>query len=192
MSFFNQIYDKLFARNNSDILSKEVLNRSEKEITDYENWAKSQQSKQLLHRIKRAYHFRKTNIQDDIIIDILQTPYANGFAISELPEAEKQTYQWILEHFKEKILAEGYRQSGSDKRIKNKRTYLETTEKYYLKPPIQAKPPIDQKYGNILLELVLQDDKPMIIKVMANIYSDRLYTEALDFDDLARTLLEHE
>ena len=51
-------------------------------------------------------------------------------------------------------------------------------------------PPIDQRYGNISLELILYNDKPHYLKLMASVYSDRLYSEPESFSDLVELLFE--
>lgn len=190
MNFFNQIYDKLFSKNKEQVLSKEVLERTEREQLEYHEWTESDPAKYLLNRIKRAYYFKKTNIKDEIIIDILNTPYAKGMAVSNLPDADKKTYQLLMDHFKTRVLEQGYRQSGSNRKVQNKPNWVETSERYYLKPPIQTEIPINQYYGNVHLELVLHDDRPHIFKLQANVYSDSLYEDAYDFEDLVAKIFE--
>ncbi|MFT6053161.1 MAG: hypothetical protein ACJAS3_000119 [Roseivirga sp.] len=46
----------------------------------------------------------------------------------------------------------------------------------------------NQLYGNILIEYVMIVRKPSYIKLMANIYQDRMYSEALAFDELIEKL----
>jgi hypothetical protein len=62
---------------------------------------------------------------------------------------------------------------------------------HYLKPQPGNDPNIaNQRYGNILIEMVQYDDKPQFIKFMANVYQDRLFTQAGQFEDLMHTLSE--
>jgi hypothetical protein len=62
---------------------------------------------------------------------------------------------------------------------------------HYLKPhPGQSTVKANQRYGNIMIELVTFNEKPQYIKLMANIYQDRLFTEALNFDDFVRAMLD--
>jgi len=191
MSFFDQIINKIFPKEKKNvILTNEVLRRSQHEFDSYDEWHASAVSKEILDKIFRAYHLKKTNIQDPIPIALLQSDKANGFAIANCSSLLDSDYKMLLEHFKKQILGIGYRQSGSNRKVTAEDDRVTTKEFYYLKPPIQMEPPIDQRYGNISLELILHDDKPHFLKLTASVYSDRLYSEPENFSDLVETLFE--
>lgn len=189
MSFFDQLINKIFPQGKKDIiLTNEVLKRSKTEYQTYQDWVQSDESKFILDNIFRAYHLKKTDIKHPIPIALFQSEYANGFAIANCSSLLNSDYKMLLEHFKKQVLALGYRQSGSNRKVTAQQNRVITKEHYYLKPPIQTEPPIDQRFGNISIELILHDDKPHFLKLMASIYSDRLYSEALDFNDLVEQL----
>jgi hypothetical protein len=191
MSFFEQIISKIFPKEKRNvILTNEVLKRSQHDFDSYEDWYASEVSGKILDQIFRAYHLKKTDIKDPIPIALLQSDKANGFAIANCSSLLDSDYKMLLEHFKKQILAIGYRQSGSNRKVTAEDDRVTTKEFYYLKPPIQMEPPIDQRYGNISLELILHDEKPHYLKLMASIYSDRLYSDPESFSDLVEILFE--
>lgn len=191
MSFFDQIVNKIFPKEKKNVvLTNEVLKRSQQEFDSYEDWQASDVSKEILDKIFRAYHLKKTDIKDPIPIALFESDKANGFAIANCSSLLDSDYKMLLEHFKKQILSIGYRQSGSNRKVTAEQDRVLTKEMYYLKPPIQMEPPIDQRYGNISLELILHDDKPHYLKIMASVYSDRLYSEPENFSDLVEKLFE--
>ncbi|SMG44263.1 hypothetical protein SAMN05661096_03113 [Marivirga sericea] len=191
MSFFEQIIAKIFPKEKKNmILTNEVLKRSQQEFNSYEDWYASDVSGKILEKIFRAYHLKKTDIKDPIPIALLQSDKANGFAVANCSSLLDSDYKMLLEHFKKQILAIGYRQSGSNRKVTAEQDRVTTKEFYYLKPPIQMEPPIDQRYGNISIELILHDDKPYYLKLTASVYSDRLYSEPESFSDLVEKLFE--
>lgn len=191
MSFFDQIINKIFPKEKKNvILTNEVLKRSQHEFDSYDEWHASDVSKEILDKIFRAYHLKKTDIKDPIPIALFESDKANGFAIANCSTLLDSDYKMLLEYFKKQILSIGYRQSGSNRKVTAEQDRVITKEFYYLKPPIQMEPPINQRYGNISLELILYDEKPHYLKLMASVYSDRLYSEPENFSDLVEKLFE--
>ena len=68
---------------------------------------------------------------------------------------------------------------------------LQKTYRYYHKPSlkIQQTSPINQLFGNITSELILRDDEPYMLRVMAHKYSDRNYADAEDLDQMMEVIL---
>ncbi|MBK6265928.1 hypothetical protein JKA74_12870 [Marivirga sp. S37H4] len=191
MTFFDKIYHQLFSANKNKVLSHETLNRSEKEKERFADWIGNEKHHTLLDRIHHAYHMKLTDIKDEIPIVLFRSAYANGFAIKNNDEILNKSFPFLLEYFKLKIVELGYRQAGSDKKVSTKEGYVLTVEKYYLKPPLQVKPPIDQLYGNIAIELHLLNDTPNYLKITASIYSDRAYKSHLDFDEMVEKIFAY-
>ena len=77
----------------------------------------------------------------------------------------------------------GYRLANSDRRFADQPDeVVKTTERHYLKPPLNTEPPLDQRYGNVLIELVKENEEPRYLKVMVTTYHDRSYQPAQSFD----------
>ena len=194
MSFFDKISDKLFPKDQpaqqADV--HEVLKRPERDQRAYQEWRNQPQCQELVREVAQAYYYKKTNIRSALDVHLLDTAYANGFAVSYAPHREAKEFQYLSDYFKDQVLTMGYRVVNADRRIKDKTTYVETIEKYYLKPPLHqgtiAQGSISQLYGNVAVEYVLINDRPSYVKVQASIYSDRLYQDALHFDEFAEKL----
>lgn len=197
MSFFDRISEKLFPKKGGGTTQvREVMQRSEKDQRAYEQWRESDDKQQLLQEIAQAYYYKKTNIRSDFDVHILNMPTANGFAITYHPRIQEKHFQYLLDYLKDRVILLGYRLVNNDRRMTEKSNYVETTEHYYLKPPLNAesmeKLPIDQQFGNVSLSQVFVDNRPSFLKVLVSIYSDRLYQDALHFDDFVTHLFATE
>ena len=193
MSFFDNVVGKLFGKQApKTAFIHETLSRSEKEITAYEQWSKSHDSKLLIEDIERGYFLKKQGISASVDVHILKSQYANGFAISFGETFSEETFKHAFDWFKERVLTMGYRLSVADRKISEKNNYEETVEKWYLKPITEDLDTTvaNQRYGNITIEKIEIDRKPNYIKFLASIYQDRLYTKALTFDELLENLFK--
>ena len=192
MSFFDDVFKRLFPekRVTSNELIHETLERTERELENYGIWASSDESAHLMAEVYNSYQLKKKGINAQLDVHLLETPYSNGFAISFNQEKTKEEFRNLFDLFKEKTLDFGYKLAQKDRRIIDRETYEEIIEKWYLKP--QAAPleknKFNQLYGNILIEYVMIDRNPSYIKLMANIYQDRMYSKALNFDELIEKL----
>jgi hypothetical protein len=192
MSFFDEVFEKLFPKKRvaTNELIHEPLERSGKEIELFNAWMSSEDSGHLLAEVYNSYELKKKGITAQLDVHVLQTPYSNGFAVSFNDEKTKDEFKNLFDLFKEKVLHLNYKLAQKDRRIIDRETYEEVIEKWYLKPqgePLE-KNKFNQLYGNVLIEYVMIDRKPSYIKLMANIYQDRLYSEAMAFDDLIEKL----
>ena len=138
MSFFDKIADKLFPRGKSIPSPEvhEVLKRSERDQRAYAVWRDQPECQELIREVAQAYYYKKTNIGADLEVHLLNTAYANGFAVSYLPRLSVKEFQYLFEYLKDQVTTMDYRVVNADRRIKDKSTYVETVEKYYLKPPL--------------------------------------------------------
>ncbi len=197
MSFFEKILKQLFPTQETSNTQKvpfvtEPIKRSQRYGQNYFRWLNEGAFKGVLHMIEQAYEKKRRNQPDLLNVHILETAYANGFAISYNANLfSEETFCFLFDLMKERVLPMGYRLSVSDRRIYDRATYVETIEKYYLKPHMpQAEGGLfNQLFGNVLLELVLVNNKPSYIKVLVSLYSDRLYTEALPFQEFKAQVL---
>ncbi len=193
MSFFESVYNKVFKRNSpaNKVILHEVIKRSSKYHESFNQWKNSARADSFLQHVSKAYEFKKMKIRDELEVHVLDSDYSNGFAITYNPYIDINHFQYFFDLLAERVNGAGYFYSNSDLMISEKINYLEAKEKHYLKPR-QEKivNPIVQKYGNVLIEYVKIDDKPSFIRLMANIYSDRLYEKAYDFSDLIQILFK--
>lgn len=179
MGFFEELKDKLFpSGKNADW--QEVLKRSTKEMNAQDAWAKN--IPEVLTALEKAYHYQKAGIRGDWQVRLFHTPYAKGFALMYPDELGKMGFQHLFDLLRDQVIRMGYRLPNSDRRMFEKQGSVKQIERHYLKPKVASlEPPINQKYGNVLIECVLDDDNPEYIKVMVTQYSDRQYSPALEF-----------
>ena len=194
MGFFEDVVGKIFGKQmaNQPIIH-ELLERSEAEIGAYEAWKLSNEKDELIADFDRAYSLKKQMVESSLAVHILESKYSNGFAISYHDAIDKTAFRNLFDFFKEKVLDNGYKLAQGDRRIKDKGHYAESIEKWYLKPlaaDLQASV-IDQRYGNVLIELVSIDRRPSYLKLMANVYQDSLYSKALPFEELYQSIISN-
>ena len=192
MSFFDEVFAKLFKKKESTTVPviHEPLVRNERQQEAYQAWCRAGHHLALLEEIADASHKKKMGILAEYEVHLLNTPYSNGIALSYHDKIGADAFQHLFDYFKEYTLGLDYKLAQADRRILDKGNYEETIEKWYLKPAklAEANELVDQLYGNVLLEHVLIDRKPSFIKLMANVYQDRSYTEALNFEDYLENL----
>lgn len=198
MSYFDKLVGKLFPDKHSSGAAEvhEILKRNERDQKQYQQWKNTAEQEILMRELAQSYYYKKTDIRSDIEIHLFNTAYANGFAVTYHPKISAKSFQHLFEYFKDKVLDMQYRLVTADRRILDREQYIETIEKYYLKPPLNAqgtstpKEVIDQQYGNIVIEHILIDNRPSYIKLLASIYSDSLYNEALSYDEFMSRLFD--
>lgn len=195
MSYFDKLVSKLFSKKPAGVADvHELLKRSQAEQASYQTWKGSPEQEGLIQEIAKAYYYKKTNITSELEVHLFNTAYANGFAVTYHPKVTPRNFQHLTEYFRDKVLSMGYRQVNADRRIIDRDSYVETIEKYYLKPPLNAEDlsqeviQVNQLFGNIAIEHVLIDGKPSYLKVLASIYSDRQFQEAHSYDDFITAL----
>lgn len=191
MSFFDQVYEKLFPKKEqkSRVLVHELIKRSDHYLKKYQKWTSSPSHSDSLKTIATAYYLKAKGVAQEPEVHILNSRYSNGFAVSfQEGEMDHQEFQYLFDWLADTVEQIGYKRSNSDVTIMDKGNYIETREKHYLKPVLGSEIPTDQRYGNILIEHILIDGKPSFLKLVANIYSDRSYSEADSFESLAEYL----
>ncbi|MGW8122384.1 hypothetical protein ACV07N_06955 [Roseivirga echinicomitans] len=196
MSFFDDIYNKIFKGKNNgpSELIHEMLERTNRETQSLQSWMDSTHKKELLNEIYNAYHLKKKGIATKLDVHFLDTKYSNGFAVTYDSEISPDDFRNLFDYLKEKTLEFDYKLMQNDRRIIDRELFEETIEKWYLKPQADALEEniTNQLYGNILIEYVLIDRKPSYIKLMANIYQDRLYSQALPFEVFFEKLFDRD
>lgn len=195
MSFFDNVVGKIFGKQSpKTAFIHEVMSRSDREIENYEAWKKTEECESLISDIERGYYLKKQGIASSIEVHLLESKYSNGFAVTFNQEFTEENFQHVFDYLKARGLEQGYKLAQADRRILDKDTYEETIEKWYLKPNGSdlGTGIADQKFGNILIEKVAIDRKPNYLKLMANVYQDRLYTEARPFSELIELIFKTE
>lgn len=192
MSYFDQIYQQLFGKKSGEIkvLVNEVIDRSPRYKADYQNRIITEDFRKLILEVYSSYELKQKEIEKKPDMHLLNSQYANGFAITYNEEIDRSDFQYLFDWLAERTKNLGYHFANSDLQVVNKNTYIESKEKHYLKPLVGEEEIIDQKFGNILIEHITIDDVPSFIKYTANIYSDRKYRKAEKFEKLTEYLFQ--
>lgn len=191
-TYFEEVYNKLFKKQSpKQPVVHELLKRSEKELEAYAVWRGTEMKEHMLDDLDRAYHLKRQQIESSMKVHLLESQYANGFAITFNEIFTKTNFQHLFDHLKNQVQEQGYRLVQADRRISDKETFEESIEKWYLKPQANDfnKTPIDQRYGNVIIECIYVNRKPSFIRLMANVYQDRLYAKAEPFEKLFDNLV---
>ncbi len=171
----------------------EVITLSKKEQIAFTNWKSSNQKKAILEYLHQQYGNQLiTSSNLDRGIDFVKTPSTKGFVIHcTLVKFKPKDLRYFFFYLEERIKSIKYRSYLSDKRVYEKNGKIEMVERHYLKPPIMkdfvAK--VDQKFGNITIELVSINSVMTSLKFQATSYNDHLYEEADRFEGLMEVLL---
>jgi hypothetical protein len=193
MTFIDKLLDGLFPKKpeSNKVLVHENIKRNQAEILAYTHWKEAGEGKRRLEQLVNAWTFTRMQLRSEWLVHLHASPYSNGLALDYTGELSKEEFRCLFDYLKECVLELNYRPNGSDRRIIQQANYLETREMHYLKPYPGTNPQIaNQRYGNILIQHVSYDEKPQFIKLMANVYQDRLFTEAGNFEDFMHALLE--
>lgn len=172
----------------------EMLERSETELADYQQWHETLSKRRLLDWVRESHlNFMVEGESRDQAIDFLNTPSAKGFVLHIYKTRyRKREISHFFDYLKERVLALGYRISLSDTQTYNKKDWVEQVDRHYLKPPTDLRNPgrgkFDQGFGNISIELVYRNDQLQLLKFKATTYSDHMYQEAKEFSDLMKQL----
>jgi len=191
MSFFDQVYQKLFSKENvsEEVLIFETIKRSINYKDAYANWKSERQYEPISERIFNAYLMKQKAVIGELEVYILNSSRSNGLAIQYDNHFGQKEFQFYFDFLAEKVNKLNYKRANSDITVTNKKDKVESVEKHYLKPKSTLlNEPLEQYYGNILIELISSNDQPEMLRIKANTYSDRSYKNALSFHNLAEYL----
>jgi len=189
-SFSSRILKKLFGgKNDKEPLVSGRLERSATFQAEYESWKDSSLLNSVLGDLQIAYN--KSNAFDmyNPAFHVYHSQQANGFFFNTQMRFTKEVYSYLMEYFKETVLELGYSIYTSDRKLKDKETGVQQIDRHYLKPELTVtEPPIDQKYGNVLIELFSLNEEIQYLKVMVSVYSDRSYSDPKPFLEFMEAL----
>ncbi len=193
--FFDDLLKKIFpARGSHQPLSvKENFLLKDKDLQELVVWDHSEASKALYDLVYRNYHYKRAQINESPEVHVFSSVYANGFALSYGPPLDVNSFSLLFLGLSRRIIALGYEQVSLDRKLEEVNEQVKETEKFYFKPPLQIPQEgalISQLYGNISLEKIRINQQPSYFKLLAAVYSDRLYHDAKPFDELMDRLFE--
>lgn len=171
----------------------ELIQRSAEYTAEYEQWKEGFVLRRLLDWLGDQYAIYRTKPTGiDGGIAFLNTPSSQGFIIYfHTTNYSRQEATFLFDYLKERVQTENYRVQLSDLRTYNRRDWVETMEKHYLKPRLNFDPEQkqQQQFGNITIELEVRNDRVHNLRLRATHYRDHLYEEPREFRELMQVLL---
>lgn len=169
----------------------ELIERSPEEVTDYERWERTAGSRRLLDWLAEQYAVFLSSGPQDEAMAFLNTNSSKGFVIYiTKTNYTREEMTHFFDFLKAKVLTLNYRSAISDRRIFPRRDWVETQERHYLKPIVDlTNPPVNQGFGNIMIELELRNDVPHNLRLRATVYVDSMYRDAGNFGGLVDFLV---
>ncbi len=189
-----------------------TLTRHRDHAAEFDTWNAGVVAQSMRTWLGEAYgYYLQHGRPPSEAIDFLDTQSSKGFVLhfDELQYTlhEAQMFQLTL---RERVLRPGpegekrYRTQVADTKTYQQGDQTERTDRYYLKPVLvpHADPAIaaapnshtadqfGQGFGNILIELVVRDERPWRLRFSATIYHDRVYQEAEGFGALVTVLTQ--
>nr|MBI1231986.1 hypothetical protein [Cytophagales bacterium] len=191
MTFIDDIFGRLFPEREKKLAYKENFTQTEAEIAATTGWMESEEGVQALKKVYTNFHLKKAGINDRPAVHVLTSPYANGLAITYEEPFTAKIFQQLFFSFGQRMLALGYQRVSLDRKMQELQESVKITEKLYFKPPLSSaslNQKIDQLFGNVAIEKVTIDNKPIFLKVLVTVYADHLYLPAKPFDEFVEGL----
>lgn len=171
-----------------------VIKRSEEEQEAYNRWLQSLIKRRLVDWLADQYAIYRVLPKDtDEALDFLDTPSSKGFAVHfHKTNYTRREITHFFDYLKEQIRTLNYKVQLSDTRTYNRSKWVETVERHYLKPRpyFEKGKKMNQRFGNVTIELVLRNDQVHQLKLQATTYQDHMYDEAEEFRDLMQAVLQ--
>lgn len=172
----------------------EIIERSEAEKNDYEQWKETLVKRRLVDWLYQQYAIYRVLPHDiDEGLDFLDTPSSKGFAVHFYKtNYTRREVTHFFDFLREKVLQLEYWPQISDTRVYNRPDWVETVERHYLKPKpdlTNKDSRINQRFGNITIENIMRNDRPHYLRFRVNNYNDRLFLQAEDFHELMQAIL---
>lgn len=186
---FNKIFPSYAAKNeNGQPVNIRPLIRGEAYKKDFSWWQQSAASGTLRELLLESYLTRSQKAST-IHIALYTAPGAIGLTIKMPNDTEVKTYRFLLDFLRDQAMAKQYYlySSAIEERWTEQTQYF--YERHFLKPNILNEDyPIDQRYGNIMLELEMEADHVKYLKIMSTYHTGYNYKSPLGFDALVRYL----
>ncbi|WP_209331553.1 hypothetical protein [Lunatimonas salinarum] len=186
MTYIDDLLGKLFPTRSKKLSHKENFLESREEASETLAWMDSDEGEGVLSLIYNNYHLKTIGINKKPEVHVLNSPYANGLAISYEKPLTPVDFQHLFFAFGDRLLALGYHRVSLDRKMEELADRVRMTEKLYYKPPFSSampNQPIDQLFGNVSIEKVSLDNKPSFLKLLVTVYSDRMYLPAKPFSE---------
>ena len=183
----------------------EVLTRHRTHAEAFAEWRGGLVSRRLVDWLADQYaRYLTDRRRVERSIDFLDTPSSKGFVIHfEDLQYSLREAEFTQLYLRQRVLSREYRTQIADTRTYSRGRHTERTDRYYLKPRTNFTAPngpgapmdghtadqFDQQFGNVLIELVVRDERPHHLRFSAPVYHDRIYRKADSFGMLMDVVL---
>ncbi len=193
--FVDRLLSQIFKKDKKENLElnpiTKKLVRGERFMSDFVVWKASDRPYEIFEALTGSFEevSKSNNIPG---FHVYRTPQANGFFFDEQVGIRPEEFHYLMDWFRDVVLANGYQIYTSDVTLAEKAESVQATERHYLKPAFdkELKLPLKQLFGNVLMEYVKYGEKPAYLKIMANCYSDRNYQPPQPFEELTELLFD--
>jgi len=187
-SVFGQPANKVSANEKSNI--KPAM----EQLAALEAWNQSESAKELKKKMADSWYFHLQQIPGYFPAKTFMAPGSEALVFSLREAFSLHDYEMLLLHYRQIILAGGYKATAEECTQQQKLGSLVLEHKRYLKPQQASldEIPFNQKFGNILLVLHAQNGNPEWLKIQANFYTGHNYSQALTFRELPELLFSFE
>ncbi|SHK46965.1 hypothetical protein [Hymenobacter psychrotolerans] len=170
------------------------LRRTAAEEQAHARWVEQQVYLNWAGPYFKAYHFSKAGIQGQgLRAQLLDEPGRRGVVMLYDPSIGPGNFRHFFDLLRDRVLALGYNLSTSDQRTLHHEQYTETIDKHLLKPrpnDCTATGRCNQRYGNVVLDLVRVNGQPGFIRFFSNPYHDAIFTPPHSFEELLAAVLD--
>lgn len=168
-----------------------MLVRTDDFSRKYQQWKLSERLNELLGLLKGHYQqCRRHQGEPTAFFGIHKDQGFSGFYVAQNSQIEHHEFPYLLDYLFENAKKLNYRHYHSFEEHREQGDDVVSKQSHYLKPSIQSfEPPLNQEYGNILLELESHNDVPRYMKLKVTSYSGFDYEPPKDFDELVEKLV---
>ena len=194
MSYFDQIMEKIFPDPAAVEKGKlpvvaDVIKRNVKYLIAYQHWLNNDDKDLLINWLASEYTIASEDGSE--WITQLNSKGIRGFFIHGGEESLKpQESRFLLDYWKEQIQKLNYQLYGWQSESFLRENKILVKERYYLKPYKNAfEFPINQEFGNILIEAEILEDMLLSIKCLVTHYTGFNYLAPKAYKELIKFML---
>ena len=172
-------------------LSRKPLERTEKEICDYDKWKNTPKLAQMLYYLsEECQKSQSFPIKTHDGIDFYKTSSARGFRLHPaLTRFSDAHVKHLFDFLKERLIALDYQAVSSDMTTFKRGDYwVETIQRHVLKTPNSKTDNLVGDFGKITIELLLKDNRLCTLRLEATIPDTDLPRPTDDFANLMQLL----
>ncbi|UPL50794.1 hypothetical protein [Hymenobacter sublimis] len=136
----------------------------------------------------KAYHYQKAGLPGGTFrVQLARDTKRPGAVFLYDPSIGPGNFRHLFDFIRDRILSLGYHLGASSHRTVRHEQYTESTQKHFLKPQphdCTNTGRCNQRYGNIILDLVSINGQPGFLRLLSNPFTDSIFTPAHSFDEL--------